>query len=59
MYDHPKEKEVEGSIMLTDSGKLKTQIGGEVKQVHMQNDTCMICAYLPPGKDQRVIIKRL
>ena len=59
MYDHPKEKEVEGSIMLTNSGKLKTQIGGEVKQVRMQNDTCMICAYLPPGKDQRFIIKRL
>ena len=59
MCDHPKEKEVEGSIMLTDSGILKTQIGGEVRRVHMQNDTCVICAYLPPEKDQRFIIKRL
>ena len=34
--------EVEGSIMLTDSGKLKTKIGDDVKRDSMQNDTCVI-----------------
>ena len=46
--------EVEGSIMLTDSGKLKTKIGDDVKRDSMQNDTCVIFVCFSARKTKKL-----